>query len=220
MVWRVAVAHLRSRFAVGLLVLAPIVLTYFVLRTIFDWLDGVLAPLVDRVLGRDIPGLGLAALIAIVYITGLIGANFIGRSVLRALQRLLLSIPVVRSIYGIVHQLVDSLSGGKPTGLSRVVMLEYPRAGMWAVGFLTGFTSGGDGERLAVIYIPTTPTPTSGWLAMVPLADVYDTDLTTQMTMQMVLSGGIVYPEQIKRRPLPEAEPAMAASVEDGHAAR
>ncbi|MBM3939589.1 MAG: DUF502 domain-containing protein [SAR202 cluster bacterium] len=206
-VWNEVAQHLRSRFTAGLLVLVPIIGTYLILRIFFDFLDGVLKPAFEWIFGRYYPGMGLVTLVIVVYLAGVIATNLIGRAFFQGIQQALTVLPVVRSVYGVVNRLVDSLAGKRTTGLNRVVLVEYPHPGLWTVAFLTGFSySDSDNELLAVLYIPTAPTPTSGWLAFVPVARVFDTDISTQAALQTVLSGGISYPERFLKRPLPEAE--------------
>ena len=98
--------------------------------------------------------------------------------------------------------LIESFSDKKTTGFKRVVMIQYPRIGYWSVGFLTSVFNSDSGDQFAVVYIPTAPLPNSGWLAVVPFEEIYDTDISTQEAMQFVFSGGIVIPEIIKSKKL------------------
>ena len=195
--------HLRKTVVAGLLVLVPIVLTYLVLRLLFNAIDGVLKPGVEEVFGREFPGLGVLALLLLVYIVGLLSANFLGRRIIKLGQAALLRTPVVRAVYSSARQLIESFSGSAETGFKRVVMIEHPRRGAWTIGFLTGMTEDESGNALAIIYIPTAPTPNSGWVALLPVKDVYDTDLSIQSAMTLVLSGGISAPAQINKRQAP-----------------
>ena len=114
-------------------------------------------------------------------------------------QNVVLRIPIVSSIYSPARQLIASFTGGSGTGFKRVVIVEYPRVGAWTIGFLTGTTVDETGQDLAIVYIPTAPTPNSGWVAIFPAEQVHDTDMKVQMAIRMVLSGGIVTPEKIVR---------------------
>ena len=191
--------HLRRTLIVGVLLLVPVVVTFIILRFLFTTIDGLLGPAIEEVFGTSIPGLGVIGLLVLVYLVGLLGRNVMGRRVLNAGQRALLRVPLIRTVYGPAKQLIESFSGGGGTGFKRVVMLEYPRSEAWTIGFLTSITQDETGRRLAVVYIPTAPTPNSGWITLLPLAEVYDTDLTVPEAMQLVLSGGIVAPDQINR---------------------
>lgn len=212
--WSRAGVHLRVQFGAGLLLLIPVFVTIWILSLIFKFLDSFLGDRLDdlpvfatvfrRDIPQDIPGLGIVALIVVVYLAGLLGSSVLGRRLFTVGQNLLLNIPVVRTIYFATKQLVESLSGSKSTGLRRVVVIEYPRAGLWALGFLTGFTTNEEKRTMAIVYLPTAPMPNSGWLAVLPVEEVYDTDLTVQDAMQFVLSGGILSPSSIDKRPIQE----------------
>ena len=197
-------AHLRNRLTAGLFVLLPILFTLLVLRIAFGFIDGILSPAIEQLLDRTIPGLGIAALIVIIYVFGVLTMSRLGLAVLKQLQWPMLAVPVVRTIFSVGQKIVDSMSGESAAGLSRVVMIEYPRPGIWAAGFLTGFTTVGQDRRLALVYLPTAPMPNSGWIAYVPFEDVYDTDLTTGQMMQIVLSSGIEYPDSFNMQRIPE----------------
>ncbi len=202
---RRAVGVVSHRFAVGLLILIPVVLTVVILQFAFEFLDGLLGPVLSTALGRDIPGVGLVALILIMLLTGVLALSGAARSVSRWMERIVSAIPVVGTIYGIGKKMTGSSSDG--AGFNRVVLVEYPRDGVWSMGFLTGFTQV-DGQLHAFVYLPTAPMPNSGWIALIEAAHVYDTDLSTQDAMQAVLSSGISNPDSIRRRPLRELQEA------------
>lgn len=198
--------HISSTFGSGLLVMVPLGLTYMVLKFLFDILDGLLEPAIhaawSRVAppgweGMRFPGVGLVALIVLVYLAGMLTLHGLGRGLLRLWTAALLKIPVVGTVYSTAKQLIDSFAGTGTTGFKRVVLIEYPRKDCWTVGFLTGTTKDAQGAEFAFVYIPTAPTPNSGWVAMVPLQDVRDTDLSVRQALRLVLSGGITAPEMI-----------------------
>ena len=199
--------HIRRNFITGSLMLVPVALTYLVLRFIFDVTDGVLQPAVQfvfRRFGLDwiVPGVGLLVAVVLIYLTGFFLANAVGRRLARWGQNAVMHLPLVGVVYSASRKLVESFSGAGETGFKRVVMLQYPKLDSWTIGFLTATTTALNGKRLAVVYIPTAPTPTSGWVAIVPVEEVYDTDLTIPVAMQHVFSGGIVSTAAIKTRPL------------------
>ncbi len=213
-VWNRANSHLRNRITAGLFVLLPILFTLLILRFAFNFIDGILSSYIEEILNRSIPGLGIVALIIIIYLVGVLTLSRLGRGVLERFQLLLLAIPVVRTIFSVGKKIADSMSGESATGLSRVVMIEYPRPGVWSVGFLTGFTTINEDRHLALVYLPTAPLPNSGWIAYVPIEDVYDTDLTVGQTMETVLSSGLEYPDNINIRRIP-APNTVHESMED-----
>lgn len=191
--------HLRQTFAVGVVFLVPLVLTYLILRFVFGTIDSVLGPFLYQVIGITIPGLGVISLLVLLYLVGLIGRNVVGRQAVEAGQRALLRVPIVSTVYAPVKQLVDSFSQDSTTGFQRVVAITYPREGSWTIGFLTAITRDEEGRELGVVYIPTTPTPNSGWVILAPMTDVYDTNLSVPEAMRMVFSGGIVTPPFIAK---------------------
>ena len=203
--------HLRRAFISGSLLLIPVALTYLLLVFIFDVVNGVLQPAVEEIFawaGREdwtFPGLGLIAAVILLYITGVVVARGLGIRTVRWVQDAALRVPLIGTIYSASRQLVESFSGTGKTGFKRVVMIQYPRKGFWAIGFLTAITTNNAAERLAVVYIPTAPLPNSGWLALVPFSEVYDTNITAQEAMQFVFSGGIMSPEKIEMIETPEA---------------
>ena len=203
--------HLRRVMTAGLIVVVPLAITFWVLRLVFNLMDGFLGPLIDDRLGRHIPGIGIVAMLVLVYVTGLLwDLSRLSRRMIEGVQKWLLSIPIVGAVYSPARQLIDSFSGTSESGFKRVVLIEYPKAGTWMIGFLTSTTMTRDGE-MGVVYVPTAPTPNSGWVGVVPIAGVYDVDMSVQQAMSMVLSGGIVTPDSIgttEMRSRPLSDPA------------
>ena len=192
-------SFLRNVMIQGVIVMLPLGVTFWVLRLIFNLLDGFMRPLIDRLFGVNIPGVGIVGLILLIFLIGMLLQVGLGRRLVEATLNGLLRIPVVRAIYGPAKQLIDSFSGGSDSGggFKKVVIIEYPKAGTWMIGFLTAVTATQSGE-MGVIYVPTAPTPNSGWVAVVPVEDIYDVDLSVDEAMSMVLSGGISTPEEFE----------------------
>ena len=191
--------HLRQTFVAGILLIVPVFATIYILWFLFTSLDGLLSPAIERAFGVSVTGLGLAALLVLVYLIGLIGRNFVGRRIFASGQQLLMRLPLVRTVYAPARQLIESFSGVGATGFKRVVIIEYPSAGLRTIGFLTGTFRDEHGEVQALVYIPTAPTPNSGWVALLPLSQVYDTDLSVPDAIRLVLSGGILTPGSIRK---------------------
>ena len=204
--WRFGLKlHIRRTMVEGLLILVPVGITFLVLRFLFNFLDNFfLGPLIEKPLDRALPGVGIIALIILVYLAGAVWDIGLGRRLIQMGQRSLLDVPLVGAIYKPARQLIDSFSGTGESGFKRVVMIEYPKADTWMIGFLTATTVGRNDRPMGVVYVPTAPTPNSGWVAVVPIEDVYDTHLTVQEAMAMVLSGGISTPPEIRIRSLAE----------------
>ncbi len=202
-------AHLRRYLIAGSLLLLPVALTYFILRFVFDIVDGVLGPSIAWLLEKfgvtwTLPGVGVAAAVLLIYVAGFVFANTIGRRLIAWGRKAVLRVPVIGVVYSATQKLMDSFSGSSTTGFRRVVMIQYPRQGLWTLGFLTGISTMFK-EPYAVVYIPTAPTPTSGWVAILLIEEVLDTDISVPTAMQFVFSGGIVTPENIKTWPLSDS---------------
>ena len=206
--------HIRTTLIEGMVILIPLAVTYYIVAWMFNAVDGVLKPAIERFAGLSIPGLGFIGLVIIAYLLGLAWRKRIGRRVIGALRQSILHIPVVGFIYGPARQLIDSFRGDSTAGFKRVVLVEYPKQGTWMVGFLTGITDVDPISTMGVVYLPTAPTPNSGWVAVIPVQDIYDTTISVQQAMQMVLSGGISSPLKINLKPMDPRE--AAAFLENG----
>lgn len=212
--------HLRLSLITGMLLLIPVALTYLIVRFLFDAVDGVLKPLGEWVLERfgidwTLPGPGLILAVILIYFAGAFVALRLGRRIVERGQGVVRRVPFVGTIYSASRELVESFSGTKETGFKRVVLIEFPRDRVWSLGFLTDIASVRGGQRMAVVYIPTAPLPSSGFMVLIPLEDVLDTDLTVPIAMQMVFSAGIVSPESIHTSKIDV--PTLEAEVPHGH---
>jgi len=202
---------IRKYLVAGLLIWLPIVATIFVVRFAINVIDRslLLIPPVYRpenLFGFEIPGLGVILTLILLFFTGLIAANFLGRKLIGAWESILSRIPLVRSIYGAVKQITASLFADASQSFREVVLVEYPRRGLWMLAFVTGDTPDTFqkkvGQKLMNIYVPTTPNPTSGFYLMVPPEDVKRLDIPVEVGLKMILSAGVVNPlddpEQMK----------------------
>ena len=205
--------HVRATLIAGVLILVPVAITYVLFFGVFNSIDGLLQPIIEEITDRHIPGLGLLVLLIIVYLLGLIWTKRLGRRTIRTLQLFLLKIPLIGAVYGPARKLIESFTGESTAGFKRVVVVEYPKQDTWMIGFLTGISNVVPGTTMGVIYLPTAPTPNSGWVAMVPIQNIYDTTMTVREAMSMVLSGGISSPVQIDLRPMDPLEVAEFATV-------
>lgn len=191
-------ARTRRIVLAGLLVLGPAALTLAVLVWLFRWLDGMLGPAMSQLTGRQIPGLGLLATAAIVFLLGLVSSNVIGKRLVGVAERMVARVPVARFLYSSTKGVFSSLADRPADAFKRVVLLEYPRRDIWSVGFVTGsvkrLAALDPVEDLLTIFVPTTPNPTSGFLVVVPRADTRELDLTVEEGARLVISGGILRP--------------------------
>jgi len=195
--------RLRRYFVAGLLVWLPLLATYFVLSISIKFIDKSLLLLPpkfrpENVIGFEIPGLGVILTVLLVLVTGLIVANFFGRRLVGLWESLLSRIPLVSSVYGAVKQITVSLFSDASQSFREVVLVEYPRRGLWMLAFVTGDTPKKFQELLGGeminIYVPTTPNPTSGYYLMVPSSDIIRLDVPVEVGLKMILSAGVVNP--------------------------
>ncbi len=201
-------ATLRRYLMAGLLVWVPLGVTLLIVAFLVDLMDQtlLLLPMAiqpEHLLGFRIPGLGLVLTAIVVLLTGMVVTNLFGMQLFTIGERLLQRIPLVRSIYASVKQVTESMfSSGK--SFRKVVLVEYPRKGMWSLAFQTG--TGAEevrdktGRDVTNVFIPTTPNPTSGFFLMVPREDVIELDMSVDEGLKLLLSVGVVVPEPKKDR--------------------
>ena len=204
-------ARFRRYFLAGILVTSPILITVYVTWLIITFIDaqvaGMLPESLDftKKLPHQIPGLGLIISIIVITFIGAITPGFIGRTLLKVGERILDNTPIVRSIYGAIKQIMETVMSTNSESFREVVLVEYPRKGIWVIGFVTGETKGEvqtlNKETLINVFIPTTPNPTSGFLLFVPKKDLIYMKMKVEDAVKMVISGGIVTPKvsQIKK---------------------
>jgi uncharacterized membrane protein len=188
--------RIRRRLLAGIFFIVPLWLTFLALRFVFLWLDGIFAPLVSRFFGFSIPGLGFIVLLIFLYLVGLIATNILGRSIVQFWEAILGRIPFVRDVYQWAKQLIQTISASKTMGFKRVVFIEYPRKGLFAIAFVTNFvTDNKSGKKYTVVFIPSPPNPFNGFFGMMLEEEIMETSLTIEEGIKMVISGGLVTPE-------------------------
>lgn len=199
---------LRNYFLAGILVTAPIAITIYVTWGFLKFLDNKITPLIPEVynpntyLPVEIPGLGLLIAITFFIIIGWLTRNFLGRFFVRISENIVERLPVINTIYGAVKQIFETVMASKSDAFKEVVMFEYPRKGIWVLGFVTGVTKGEvqtvtDNETVN-IFLPTTPNPTSGFLLFLPKKDLIYMKMTVEEGIKMIVSGGIITPPEKK----------------------
>ena len=191
-----AVAHVRRALVTGTLALIPLVATFIVLRLLFTFVDDLVQPLVEQIWGRRIIGVGIGITIVSVYVIGLLVSNVFGRFVKLQMESLVRRIPVLRWVYSLFKQIVDSFSGAGGVKF-RVVLVEWPSKGLYTIGFHTGSVTDGRGKTYHNILVPTAPTPQTGFLAIFPEEDVVATDISLEDGIAMVVSTGVVAPPDL-----------------------
>jgi uncharacterized membrane protein len=192
-------ASLKRYFLTGLLVITPIWGTILILKTLFLAVDGILGDLLARLVpSHYVPGLGILALVVLVFATGLFAANFIGRQIVKMWEDLLNRVPLVRGIYSTLKSMMDILSFSERGSYKRVVLIQFPKNGHYCLAFVTGVTKGEMQDlaqgALVHVYVPTSPNPTSGYFLLVPEREVTSVDISVEEAMKLIVSGGLYSP--------------------------
>jgi len=191
---------LRTQFITGILIVVPIGAAILILRWLFFAIDNILQPVAESLLGYTIPGLGLGITIVLIYLTGLVATNVIGRRLIRYGESLLARVPLFRYLYTGIKQILQSFATSGEGGFLQVVLVEFPKKGMRAIGFVTSESRVESGEKLLSVFIPTSPNPTSGFLEIVRENDVIRTNISIDDALKMVLSVGKVSLQEVTDR--------------------
>jgi len=198
--WSWLARKLRRQFFTGILVVVPLGATILILVWIFTTIDNILQPVIRLVLGRPLPGLGFAITIILIYLVGVIASNVGGKRLIRYGESILAKVPIVRPLYSSIKQILGSFSPAGKTNLVQAVLVEFPRKGIWTIGFITKESVAQSGEAQLNIFIPTSPNPTSGFLQIVREEDVIRTDIPIDEALKMIVSAGKVSPQDISDR--------------------
>lgn len=224
-------AWLRGRFFAGIVIFAPLFITFSFLGWLIEEFDKRIKPLIppawnpDNYLGFALPGLGLIVAIVVLTLLGAVATNLIGRSLIAAGDRLLGRVPVVRNIYSALKQLFETIMANNQSTFKEVVMIEYPKRGTWCLGFLTAPARHEIDYRLGHgkigVFVPTTPNPTSGFLMYVDPKEVIRLDMSVEEGAKMIVSAGLVVPPHAGAPIAPQAISGALASAQsrgDGEA--
>lgn len=195
---RASLRRIRRYLLTGIVVIAPVGVTVFVLWWIFARLDAILGRIFAAV-GVRVPGLGLVALAALVIGVGWVAQQAVGRQLINMGRNWLMKFPLTKSIYSAASQLTEQILGEKKRFFRSCVLVEYPRPGCWVVGFVTSEAAGEiselTGKDAVAVFIPTTPNPTSGYVVFVPRTDIRTLQMSVEDGFKLVISGGAVTPE-------------------------
>jgi uncharacterized membrane protein len=195
---KTVVKHLKGTFLAGIFIVIPFGITIFILKFLFNFADGILGSHLESLMalggrsGGHIPGIGMITAAVVIYLTGLVATNVLGKRLLKLGDDLMTRIPLVKSIYTSSKQLTKVFREGG-SSYRRAVFVEWPRPGVRAVGFVTAEVER-EGERFVVVYIPTMPNPTSGFALWFLECDVYESGMTVEDAVKFVVSGGVVIP--------------------------
>ena len=186
--------RLRTWFIAGLIVFLPVAITFSIIAWLFRIVDSFLGWLLPPLVGRPIPGVGLIASIVVIFVIGALATNVLGRRFVGFFEGMLLRIPLARSIYAATKSISATLFLQRRAAFRRPVLIQWPRAGMYTVGFVTGDTVGLPTGRGVNVFVVSTPNPTTGFLTLVPEEEVQSLDMTVEEALKLVISGGIVSP--------------------------
>lgn len=195
---------LRTQFGTGILIVVPIGVTILIFVWIFVVLDNILQPVIRSIWGRTVPGVGFGVTIVIIYLAGVIASNIVGRRVIHYGESLLAKVPAARQLYAGIKQILEGFSKPGKTGFMQVVLVEFPKEGMRAIGFITNESYGKSGERLLNVFIPTSPNPTSGFLEIVTEDKVIRTNISVDDALKMVVSAGRVSLQEVSDKLSPK----------------
>lgn len=184
--------HIRTTLIAGLLAILPIGVTLFVLKFFFELLDPILGPIFDMGNVRIFPGLGVIVLLLLLYVVGIITTKILSARIVNLGHKVIERIPIISSIYSTTRSGVEILSGTQGFESRGVVLVDFPRPAMKAIGLITAELGVLNGEPMVAVYIPTTPVPSSGFLIVVALSDVTPTDISVDDAMKIIVSGGIL----------------------------
>ena len=211
------ISGFRNSFLTGVVVIAPVGLTVWLVWTVIGWSDGFVLPFVPSqyqpeeilkaILGEDvrvnIRGLGVVFFLVFTTFIGWIAKGLLGRTFIRSAENLVNRMPVVRSVYSGVKQIAETVFAQADRSFEKACLIEYPRRGIWAIGFISTTAKGevskraGSGQKIQSIFVPTTPNPTSGFLLFFPAEDVIELDMSVEDAAKLVISAGLVYPEDL-----------------------
>jgi len=231
------ITALRNNFIAGLIVIAPIGLTLWLIWTVVGWVDSFVWPfvpdayqpeeLLNRLMGTtradgnwievNVRGIGVVIFLIFTMLVGWIGKGLIGRSVLRWGEGIVGRMPVVRSVYNGVKQISETVFAQTETSFDKACMIEYPRKGIWAIGFVSTSTKGELLEKagrasMTSVFVPTTPNPTSGFLLFFPTEDIIELDMSVEDAAKLVISAGLVYPGE-KEEDMPAGVGELADKI-------
>ncbi len=215
---------LRNNFLAGIVVIAPIGLTVWLIWTVVGWFDSWVLPFVparldpEAYIGINLRGVGVIFFLFFTLFVGWIAKGLVGRSFIRFGESLVGRMPVVRSIYNAVKQIAETVFAQSDTSFDKACMVEYPRKGIYAIAFISTSAKGEVDrklpydEEIVTVFLPTTPNPTSGFLLFLPRQDVIELDMSVEDAAKLVISAGLVYPAE----QAPSDEPELPLAANDG----
>lgn len=194
------IRHIRTFFITGLFTILPIAITFWILSNTFIVLDSILGEPITMMIGFKIPGLGLILGILLILIIGMITSNVIGKKMTEILEKNIVRIPVLKTIYLPIRDILKNFSDKKSNNFKKAVLVEYPKVGVYSMGFITKQTILVDGMPKTVVFIPTTPNPTSGFLVYLDQGAYKELDIPVEVALKSIVSLGSVSPDSMVNR--------------------
>jgi uncharacterized membrane protein len=193
---------IKRRILTGLLAIVPVAVTFWILKFLFTFLDGLAAPILKQI-GIAIPGLGIILTLVFIFILGMVITNVLGRTLFNWGEAILTKLPVVKTIYNAIKQITSAFSGSTMKSFQQVIFIEYPRKGLWTMCFVTNQSENKNGDVFYHVFVPTTPNPTSGVFIVIPKADAIDPGISVEDGLKSIISGGILDPGESLSGKLP-----------------
>jgi len=187
--------RIRGQFVTGLLVVVPVAASILILIWVFDGIDHILQPVIRAIAGHDIRGVGFGVAIVLIFVVGIVARNFIGRRLMRYGNYLMMRVPVLRGLYSGIRQIMQTVASPDKPSFLQVVLVEFPRKDIWALGFITKEVTTENGEKFLNVLIPHSPTPWSGSFEIVKEKDIIRTQIAVDDAVKMIVSGGMTTPE-------------------------
>ncbi len=188
---------LQTSLIAGALVLVPAVVSIYVFVQLFLFLDRPLGTALHVLTGLRIPGIGFGALMVLMILAGMLTKNLVGRELIRFARRVITSVPILGTLYGVLEQTLGMVASGRGKGFRRVVLVEYPVGGVWALGLVAG-EGGVEADALPSslvrVFVPTSPNPTTGFVLLVPQERLRHCPLSVEEALKLIVSGGLVSP--------------------------
>ena len=188
----IIIRHLRNKLLLGILLLVPVIATVLILVWAFNSVDNILQPIIRSTWGINFPGIGVAIVIVLAYVAGIIASSLLGRKLISMVEGLFDRLPVFGQLYRGIRQIVRSFSEPRETGFMQVVFIEYPRKGLYSLGFITNELRDQSEEKFYTVFIPTSPNPTSGFLEVVREEDITIANISVDEAIRIVVSAGRV----------------------------
>ncbi len=197
---KISTSYLRKRFLTGLFVLLPIGITFWIIAKVFNVLDSALGVGIYNLIGMKIPGLGLMITLVFIFIVGIVTNNVLGRKLTEWLERLFVNLPVIKTIYIPIKDILKNFSSDKSNNFKKAVFVTYPMEGSHSIGFITKEDVDVNGEIMTTIFIPTTPNPTSGFLVYLKPDKYVELDMPVEVALKTIISLGSISPDVIKKK--------------------